>query len=92
MYIQLPDSEEEIEINKDEILSLIIINCKNKSPAYTTNRHFAYTCFEIKKGGKQTLSEGKNKKKKVIHVDELVVKADKVIFVNDKRFRETPAA
>lgn len=26
VYIQLPDSEEEIEINKDEILSLIIIN------------------------------------------------------------------
>lgn len=26
VYIQLPESEEEIEINKDEILSLIIIN------------------------------------------------------------------
>lgn len=36
------------------------------------------------------MSEGKNKKKKVIHVDELVVKADKVIFVNDRDSERRP--
>lgn len=29
------------------------------------------------------MSEEKKKKKRIIHVDELVVKADKVIFVNE---------
>lgn len=36
------------------------------------------------------MSENKNKKKKVIHVDELVVKADKVIFENDRHFDRRP--
>lgn len=48
----------------------------------------------MKKGGERELSEEKKKKKKVIHVDELVVKADKVVFVdkegNERDFDRRP--
>ena len=36
------------------------------------------------------MSENQKKKKRVIHVDELVVKADKVIFVNDRDADKRP--
>lgn len=54
------------------------------------DRHFAYICSEMKKGGNKKVSEEKKKRKKVIHVDELIVKADKVVFVNDRDAERRP--